>query len=132
MKHFILFIIIAFSVVYNVKAQSKVEQTLMKSANPEEQSLSAKSAIKQLGKEVYVCDTLDSYTIKNDSLKLLYIGNKSLGTSLLVVLKGNKVHFNPSSLLMSKMCVSGKIVLYNNEPAIIVTNDIQFAKHIQI
>ena len=104
----------------------------MKSANPEEPSLSAKSAIKQLGKEVYVCDTLDSYTIKNDSLKLLYIGNKSLGSSLLVVLKGNKVHFNPSAFLMSKMRVSGKIVFYNNEPAIIVTNDVQLAKHTQI
>ena len=132
MKHLVLFIIIAFSITTKVTAQLKAEQALIKSANPEEPSLLAKNAIKLVGKEVYVCDSLDSYSIANDTLKLLYIGNKLLGTSLLVVLKGGKVHFNPSDFQLSKMRISGKVVLYNDVPAIIVTSDTQLAKRIQI
>ncbi len=131
MKHLAFFIIIAL-ITTKATAQLKPEQALSKRANPEESSILAQTAVKQVGKEVYVCDRLDSFTIKNDTLKLLYIGDKSSGNSLLVVLKGNKIHFNPSDFQLSKMRISGKVVLYNNIPAIIVTSDTQLATRIEI
>jgi hypothetical protein len=131
MNRLVLCIIITL-ITTKATAQLKVEQVLSKGANPEEPSISAQIAIKQIGKEVYVCDKLDRYSITNDTLKLLYIGDRSLRNSLLVVLKGKKLHFNPSDFQLSKMRISGKVVIYNNVPAIIVTSDTQLAKHIQI
>ena len=132
MKHYLILCLFACFVSVKASSQVTVTQALKGRANAEEPSLLAKDAIKLVGKDVYVCDMVDNYKAINDSLKLLYVGSPSAKGMLIVVLKGHRVHFNHSEYTLSKIRVSGKVVLYNGKPTIIVTNDMQLATRIQI
>jgi hypothetical protein len=131
MKHHLILCLFICYLSVKASAQVTVTQVLKGRANAEEPSLLAKDAIKLVGKDVYVCDMIDSYKAINDSLKLLYIG-KSSDSKLTVVLQGHGVHFNPSDYTLSKIHITGKVILYNGKPAIVVTDDHQLGTRIEI
>lgn len=76
MKYYLV-LCLFICVTVKASAQITVEQALKGRANAEEPLLLAREAIKLVGKDVYVCDVVDSYKTINDSLKLLYIGKSN-------------------------------------------------------
>jgi hypothetical protein len=131
MKYLVFYVVLAFSSL-KASAQVTVQQYLTGRANAEEPSILAKDAIKLVGKDVYVYDVVDSYQIVSDSLSIAYIGKRPTSQLLVVIFKGIGKKLNLTQWLYSKLHVSGKVILYDGKPAIIVTDATQLAIQIQI
>jgi hypothetical protein len=131
MKSVLVLICLGICVTINASAQQTIEQTLKGMANQLEPSLTAKDAAKRVGAEVYVCDTVFSYKVINDTLRAISIGNRKRKEALIIILKGSAVK-NAGSSIGGRMCVSGKVIWDNSKPAIVVTNSGQLGVRIQI
>jgi len=131
MKCLVFCIVLAFS-SFGASAQVTVQQYLIGRANAEEPSILAKDAIKLVDKDVYVYDQVDSYKALNDSLGIAYMGKRSSNELLAVVFKGLGKKLDLTQWVLSKLHVSGKVILYQGKPTIIVTDATQLATQIQI
>lgn len=132
MKHLLLLASFVILLTFKASAQQSVKQILKGRVNAEEPALTAKEATKLIGKEVYVADTVYNCTTINDSLKVLYLGNKKPKQALAILLKGNKIKTDPKEWVGNKIHVSGNVILYKNSPAIVVTDTRQLGMRIQI
>jgi len=132
MKHRLLIASFVILLAFKASAQQSIKQILKGRANAEEPLSTAKEAMKLIGKEVYIADTVYGWSTINNSLKVLYLGNKKPKQALAILLKGNEIKINPKECIGSKMYVSGNVILYKNRPTIIVTDTYQLGMRIQI
>jgi len=133
MKHLFLLICALICLAYKGLAQQSVEQLLKGKANGSfEPSITAKGAAKLIGTEVYICDSVFNYKNVNDTLKILFMGNRKRNKALLIIIKGRNTVLNPGSWVGARMCVTGTVISYGDKPAIVVTSDRQLGVRIQI
>jgi hypothetical protein len=131
MKHMLILAFVTL-LTLRVSAQTSVQEALKGRMNPDEPALSAKDARKLVGSDVYVCDTVYSYKVINDTLVVLYIGTRTQKDALAILIKGSNILSDPSIWIESKMHVSGKVILYKRKPAIVVIDSLQLGTRIQI
>ncbi|MDN3579869.1 hypothetical protein [Mucilaginibacter flavus] len=132
MKHYLpLFFFLMLFATKSMAQQTQADQLLLR-MNPEEPALTSKEIINHIGDDVYIKDTIAGYKIINKSLKLLYIGDRYPNHVMIVILKGEKVNRELSLWKEGIGHFSGKAVMYNGKPAIIITNSVQVATRIQI
>ncbi|HWD90155.1 MAG TPA: hypothetical protein VG367_18635 [Mucilaginibacter sp.] len=111
---------------------AKIKVSLTKRANPDEPGLTAKQAIDQLGKDVYVRDTIFNYKIVSKGYRIFYVGNRDTSKSLHIIIKNSEIQIEPPRWLMSFGSFSGEIILYEGQPSIIITDYRQLATRIQL
>jgi len=133
MKYFFLLTCFVILLVFRVSAQANVYSVLQKMANPEDPGLPIKDVINHIGSEVYIRDTIFGYKIINHSLKLLFIGGRYPNQVLTIIIKGRKL--NKEIRLWFKSGIghfSGKAILYEGKPAIIITSNMQLSTVVMI
>jgi hypothetical protein len=132
MKHYLpLFFFLMSFATKSMAQQARVDQLLSR-MNPEEPALTSKEIINHIGDDVYIKDTIAGYKIINKSFKLLYIGNRYPNHVMIIMLKGEKVNRELHLWTKGIGHFSGKAIMYNGKPAIIVTNSVQMGTRIQI
>jgi hypothetical protein len=94
--------------------------------------LTAKEAVKLVGKEVYVSDVVYSCAFINETLNVLYLGSRKPQQSLAIMLKGKIAKLYSQASIGRRINVSGKVITYHHRPAIVVTNARQLGTRIQI
>ncbi len=110
-----------------------IQVILQKMANPEDPGLPIKDVINHIGSDVYIRDTIRGYKIVNHSLRLLFIGGKYPNQVLTIIIKGRKL--NKEIPLWFKSGIghfSGKAILYEGKPAIIITSNMQLSTVVMI
>ena len=109
---------------YNAAAQrTRLDSMLQKRANPEEPGVPLKDVIKHIGTDVYVRDTVVNYKIANSSLKLLYLGGKYPNQILTIIIKGKRLNKQTANWLKSGIgYFSGKAIIYQGKPAIVIAS----------
>jgi hypothetical protein len=113
--------------------QTKIGSALQKKANLEEPGMPIKDVISHIGSDVYVRDTISEHRIVNDSTKLLYLGGKYPKQVLTIIIKGKKLNKQLASWFKEEIGhFSGKAILYESKPAIIITSEDQLKIKIQI
>jgi hypothetical protein len=132
MKHLLLLASFVILLTYKASAQQSVQQVLKGSANAVEPSLTAKEAIKLVGKVVYVSDIVCRGTFINDTLKVLYLRSRKPQQSFAIILKGEIAKVYSQASIGRRINVSGKVITYQHRPAILVTNASQLGTRIQI
>lgn len=88
--------------------------------------------ISHIGTEVYIRDTIAGYKIINKHLKLLYLGNNYPNQLVTIVIKGRKANRKLKLYQAGVGHFSGKAVMYQGKPAIIVTDPYQTGTRVQI
>jgi|GEM_PF-608279 hypothetical protein len=133
MKYFVLLFSFVILLAYKVSAQANVDSVLRKMAIPQDPGLPIKDVINHIGSEVYIRDTIYGYKIVNHSLRLLFIGGKYPNQVLTIIIKGRKL--NKEIPLWFKNGIghfSGKALLYEGRPAIIITSNRQLSTTVMI
>ncbi|AMR34240.1 hypothetical protein A0256_23700 [Mucilaginibacter sp. PAMC 26640] len=82
--------------------------------------ITAREAMKLVGRTVLIRDTVYYYKAISSSLGLLYIGSKVRNNALMIVLKNMYPTTNLGSLLGINFDFYGKVILYKRRPAIIL------------
>ena len=88
--------------------------------------------ISHIGSEVYIRDTIAGYKIINKHLKLLYLGNNYPNQLVTIVIKGRKTNRKLKLYQVGIGHFSGKAMMYQGKPAIIVTDVHQTGTRVQI
>jgi hypothetical protein len=130
-----LFIIISIIIFISLKSfaqTTKVDSLLHSMRNQEEPALPTKEVINHIGTDVYIYDEIADYKLVNDTLKLLYIGEKSPNHFLTILIKGKKINKEIDFKKGEKYHFGGKAIIYKGKPAIIITNSAQLGTQIQI
>lgn len=133
MKYFVLLFSFVILLAYKVSAQANVDSVLRKMAIPEDPGLPIKDVINHIGSEVYIRDRIYGYKIVNHSFRLLFIGGKYPNQVLTIIIKGRKL--NKEIPLWFKNGIghfSGKALLYEGRPAIIITSNRQLSTAVMI
>lgn len=83
--------------------------------------LTAKQALKMIGKKVHIKDTVYDYKVINSKTVLLYMGSKAPKSTLIVVLKNlhPKTSLKP---LLGGLDFYGVVTIYDHKPAVIIPN----------
>ena len=133
-----LFLIVSLTVLSGLKVsaqQKSVEALLRGKMNQEEPGLSAKEVINHLNANIYIVDTIYKHQIVNKKLMYLYVGGSYANPELIVIVKGNNKELKVRARkdwTTGLIHLSGKAILYNGKPAVVVTSGYQFGMQIQI
>jgi hypothetical protein len=111
---------------------TKFRRALINRANPAEPGLMAWEAINKIGNDVYVRDTIFNYKIVGKSYRIFYVGDRDTSKSLHIIIKNSQIQIEPPKWLMSLGSFSGKIILFEGKPSIIITDDWQLATRIRL
>lgn len=110
-----------------------VQSALSKSAFIEEPpSFPSQEIINHIGSEVYIIDTIAGYKVINKRLKLLYLGYNYPHQLVTVVISGRKTNRILELCKAGMGYFSGKAVMYEGKPAIIITDPYQVTRRIQL
>ena len=128
----IFFVLFVVPITAHGQNTSKISVGLILRANPEAPGMSGKEAIKHVGSEVYVRDTVFNYQIINRSFSILYVGDRDIKKALNIIVKGNNAKINTKDWKNVLGHFRGTVVLYKNSPAIIITDWHQLGTEIEI
>ena len=127
-----LLILILFTIPVFAQERLPIEKSLTTRLNPDAPGMLAKDAIKHIGSEVYIRDTISRYRIVNPSLTLLYMGDKNTNRILTIHIKGKDLNKKLALIRSGVGHFSGKVIIYKRKPAIIITDKEQASIRILI
>lgn len=125
--------VFSFNKIFAQTHDDVVGTMLNGKTNHEEKHVPIKEVIQHLSSDVYIYDTISSTKTVNDTLRLLYLGGKSPKNVLTIIIKGKKVNQGLHFLRDGNAShFSGKVILYEGKPAIVITNLLETGVQIQI
>ncbi|HTE01006.1 MAG TPA: hypothetical protein VK668_17060 [Mucilaginibacter sp.] len=81
-----------------------------------------KDAVKAIGQDVAIADTVSGYKVIGNDMTLLDLGGKHPNQVITVVMKGTDITLKPADLVGKRLYVKGKVILYKDKPEIVVTD----------
>jgi hypothetical protein len=128
---YVIFFIIAFSFI--ASAQKMPLEKVLENTR-QEPGIKAMEVKGHIGEDVYVVDTIYSAKLQSEKIMYLYVGKNNLMSELTIIVKGTDKDLKMvrKNWVGGMIHVSGKVVLLDNKPVIIVTDSNQFGIRIQI
>lgn len=130
-----LFVIIVLLTNKTVAQQHVRTDSLLgfKMLNPEELHIPTDDLKKYIGKGGYIYDNIWGVKVINDTLKVLYVGGRYPYHKVSILIQGHKTIQQLSHLYDGVAShFSGKVVMYEGKPAIIITRDTQILEQIML